>query len=147
MNKTQRIGWQKYEDALEEQITCPLADQLYESVMKSMEKYQEVEDMDLPAEYGEEPYGDHSHGREPEHTSITLDKDFSKEILMATNYDCWMGHANLNLTPIIKEQLDDIDGVEILKICTRYRFFVGIGRMFDFSEVRKNIENKLNLNK
>ena len=113
MNKTQRIGWQKYEDALEEQIICPLAEQLYESVMKSMEKYQEVEDIDLTQEYGEDSYGGHSHENPPEHTSITLDKDFSKEILMATNYDCWMGHANFNLTPIIKEQLDDIDGVEI----------------------------------
>ena len=147
MNKTQRIGWQKYEDVLEEQIMSPLAEQLYESVMKSMEKYQEVEDIDLTKEYGEDSYGGHPHEREPEFTSITLDKDFSKEILMATNYDCWMGHANFNLTPVIKEELDGIDGVEILKICTRYRFFIGIGRMFDFSEVRKNIENKLNLNK
>jgi len=30
-----------------------------------------------------------------------------------------------------------------LKICSRYRFFIGIGRMFDFKNVRKNIENIL----
>ena len=107
MKKTQKIGWQKYEDVLEGQITCPLAEQLYDSVLRTMEKYQEVEDMDLAAEYAEDPYGGKPHEGEPQFTAITLDKDFSKEILMATNYDCWMGHTNFNLTPVIKKQLDE----------------------------------------
>ena len=75
---------------------------------------------------------------------MVLDKDFSKELLLATNYECWMGHTNFNITPKIKKTLDSVAGVEIMKVCTRYRFFVGIGRMFDFSEVRKDIENRLN---
>ena len=44
---------------------------------------------------------------------------------------------------IIKNILNTIDGVEVLKICSRYRFFIGVGKMFDFSEVRKNIEKEL----
>lgn len=139
MKKSQKIGWQKYEDVLESQINNSLAEQLYENVLKNMEKYQEVEDLDIENDYNYAPADDTTQ----EFTQVTLDKDFSKEILMATNYECWMGHCNFNITPQIKKSLDDIDGVEILKVCTRYRFFVGIGRMFDFADVRKAIEEKL----
>ena len=139
MKKSQKIGWQKYEDVLESQINNSLAEQLYENVLRNMEKYQEVEDLDIENDYN---YS-HADDTTQEFTQVTLDKEFSKEILMATNYECWMGHCNFNITPQIKKSLDDIDGVEILKVCTRYRFFVGIGRMFDFADVRKAIEEKL----
>ena len=45
----------------------------------------------------------------------------------------------------VREMLDSIAGVEVMKVCTRYRFFIGVGRMFDFHEVRRDIEDKLNL--
>ena len=47
------------------------------------------------------------------------------------------------LTERIKNQLDKIEGVELLKICSRYRFLVGVGRMFDFKDVRRKIESKI----
>jgi dimeric dUTPase (all-alpha-NTP-PPase superfamily) len=53
-----------------------------------------------------------------------------------------MGHTNFDITNRIKETLDSIEGIEILKICSRYRFFIGVGQMFNFSEVRKSIENE-----
>ena len=141
MKKSQQIGWQKYEDVQEGQVTNTLAEQLYESVLRSMEKYQEVEDLDVE----DYKYASGAEETAQDFTQITLDKDFSKEILLATNYDCWIGHTNFNITPEIKDNLDDIDGVEVLKICTRYRFFLGIGRMFKFSDVRKDIEDQLNI--
>ncbi len=141
MKKSQQIGWQKYEDVLEGQVNNTLAEQLYESVLRSMEKYQEVEDLDVE----DYKYASGAEETAQDFTQITLDKDFSKEILLATNYDCWIGHTNFNITPEIKDNLDDIDGVEVLKICTRYRFFLGIGRMFKFSDVRKDIEDQLNI--
>ena len=139
MKKSQKIGWQKYEDVLDGQINCPLAQQLYQNVMESMN-----EDLinNLDADSAE--YMPEEEVREvTEEIRVVLDKDFSKELLLATNYDCWMGHTNFDITPRIKDELNCIAGVEIMKICTRYRFFIGIGRMFDFSEVRKEIEDKL----
>ena len=139
MKKSQKIGWQKYEDVLDGQINCPLAQQLYQNVMESMN-----EDLmgNLDAESTE--YMPQEEVREvTEEIRVVLDKDFSKELLLATTYDCWMGHTNFDITPKIKDELNCIAGVEIMKICTRYRFFIGIGRMFDFSEVRKEIEDKL----
>jgi hypothetical protein len=58
-------------------------------------------------------------------------------------FDCWMGHTNFDITPKIKEQLNKIQGVEVLKICSRYRFFIGVGKMFSFTDVRKNIEKDI----
>tara|TARA_Y100000361_G_scaffold69026_1_gene60876 strand:- start:51 stop:488 length:438 start_codon:yes stop_codon:yes gene_type:complete len=139
MKKSQKIGWQKYEDVLDGQINCPLAQQLYQNVMESMN-----EDLMSNLDADSVEYMPEEEVREvTEEIRVVLDKDFSKELLLATNYDCWMGHTNFDITPRIKDELNCIAGVEIMKICTRYRFFIGIGRMFDFSEVRKEIEDKL----
>ena len=78
---------------------------------------------------------------------IGIDPDLSVDIALVANFDCWVGHTNFNVTEDVKSALNAIDGVEVLKICSRYRFFVGIGKMFDFSEVRKCIEKELTVNK
>ena len=75
---------------------------------------------------------------------INISESLASEISLATNFECWIGHTNFNLTENIKDKLDQIEGVEMLKVYSRYRFLVGIGRMFDFSDVRKNIESIFN---
>jgi hypothetical protein len=137
MKKSKNIGWQKYEDVLESQINSPLIEQFYQSVLQNLPTDEEEQDLLSNQDI---PYDEHKSTDEP--VMLTLDKDFSNEILLATNYDCWVGHTNFNLTENIKEELNKVEGVEVLKICSRYRFFIGIGRMFDFKEVRKNIEEK-----
>jgi hypothetical protein len=52
-----------------------------------------------------------------------------------------LGHTNFNITKEIKDKLNRTEGIELLKICSRYRFFIGVGRMFDFGNVRKVIED------
>ena len=139
MNKYNNIGWQKYEDVLERQVNSPVIDQLYRSVIAAAlneEDLQDIEEQLAQAEYEEGEAGDMN-------TVFTLDKDFSAEILLATNYDCWIGHTNFDLTEGIKKTLNKITGIEVLKICSRYRFFIGVGRMFDFSDVRKTVEEEL----
>tara|TARA_Y100001937_G_scaffold109885_1_gene154989 strand:- start:518 stop:958 length:441 start_codon:yes stop_codon:yes gene_type:complete len=139
MSKHNNIGWQKYEDVLERQVNSPVIDQLYRSVIAAAlneEDLQEIEEQLAQTEYQDDEAGDMN-------TVFTLDKDFSAEILLATNYDCWIGHTNFNLTEGIKKTLNKIEGIEVLKICSRYRFFIGVGRMFDFSDVRKTVEKEL----
>ena len=59
-------------------------------------------------------------------------------------WDCWIGHTNFEITNSLTSKLDsDIHGVEALKILGRYSFFIGIGRLFDIAQVRKEIENLL----
>ena len=59
-------------------------------------------------------------------------------------WDCWMGHTNFDITNNMDSKLDlEIDGVEALKILGRYSFFIGIGKLFDIAQVRKDIETLL----
>ena len=138
MSTKNKIGWQKYEDLLEKQINSPLIDMVAASILKPISINKE---MDYPPDYQEiqeeiEGY------QEPDMSSAfsAMPEDLSNEIQMITNFDCWLGHTNFNISKSVKDRLENIRGVEVLKICSRYRFFVGIGRMFDFSDVRKEIE-------
>ena len=136
MSEKRKIGWQKYEDLLEAQINSPLMDIMLKAI---------DQEMSLETEENEDiSYKDPIEDEEKEDSVlININKDMSGEITLAANFDCWMGHTNFNLTEDIKESLNKIDGIEVLKICSRYRFFVGVGRMFDFSDVRKNIEDQI----
>ena len=58
----------------------------------------------------------------------------------SNQYDCWLGHTNFNISQEVKNCIEIIEGVEVLKVLTRYRFFVGIAKMFDFKKVRVEIE-------
>ena len=137
MKKSQKIGWQKYEDVLESRLNSPLLEALFSSIAKNM-----------PEDGSEELFSQPDPLEEPKEDSVLINmgEDLSNEITLAESFDCWLGHTNFNLTDDIKDSLNKVDGVEVLKICSRYRFFVGIGKMFEFSDVRERIEKDL-LNK
>ena len=139
MKRNKKIGWQKYERVIEDQLTSPfLQDMLaslqpettqeeeeYYSIMKELqENGQEVQFVDSSPQ-------------------LNFSEQFMNEISMLTNFDCWVGHTNFNLSKKIASELEKIEGVELLRICSRYRFFIGIGKMFDFKAVRKNLEKRL----
>ena len=135
MKNSNQICWQKYEDVLESQVNSPLLDKLYKAATSKLF------DDNIEEQIEDTPY--EPDGNEEEQSFFILDKDFSAEITLATNYDCWLGHTNFNITQNTKKKLNEVDGVEVLKICSRYRFFIGVGRMFDFADVRGNIEKTL----
>jgi hypothetical protein len=141
--KKNKIGWQKYEDVIEKQLSSPIL----ASIMKNMTKaHQNLEDSESLEEDEDEDIGEIYEEMEYENSSpqiFPVSQKLLEELIMLSNFDCWMGHTNFDITPKIKEQLDSIPGVEVLKICSRYRFFIGIGNMFDFKEVRKIIEKEL----
>lgn len=58
-------------------------------------------------------------------------------------FDCWIGHTNFPITSYEENILDNIDGIEALKIMTKYRFFIGVGRFFEFVDVNQSIHKKL----
>jgi len=57
----------------------------------------------------------------------------------------FLGHTNFNLSKDILEGITKVDGVEFLKIMSRYRFIVGIGVMFDAKEVLDGIEKSIGI--
>lgn len=136
MKIEKKIGWQKYEDVLQKQLESPLLDEI---VMRMMPELTDAELQAMEAE-----------GFGPVQSSapmVPLDEKTMENIYLANNFDCWMGHTNFNISEAVKDQLCNMEGVEILKICSRYRFFLGVGRMFDFKNVRQKIEELFLLNK
>lgn len=70
-----------------------------------------------------------------------------KEPMSPSNmFDCWFCHTNFDLTEADKNDLDMVDGIEVLRIVSRYRFFIGIGKMFSLTDVRPQVELALNVN-
>lgn len=62
-------------------------------------------------------------------------------------FDCWICHTNFDLNEGDKVCLDQVPGIEVLRIMSRYRFFIGIGKMFTLTEIRHNVEIALGIRK
>lgn len=127
-----KIGWQKYEDMLEQQLHSPLLQVFYDSFNSMDEEDFTEEELEAMQEMPID-----------QQQLVPIDNKLMENITLTSNFDCWMGHTNFNITNSVKEELNNVDGVEILRICSRYRFFVGVGKMFDFAAVRRDIEDKL----
>ena len=125
-----KIGWQKYEDIIENQVNSPILESI-------LSKY------DVGEKGEEEEYSYTEEETEEQISMIPLSSKMLDDIAMLNNFECWMGHTNFDITLEIKDKLNKIRGIELLKICSRYRFFVGIGRMFNFKDVRKVIDEEI----
>ena len=59
-------------------------------------------------------------------------------------YDCWVGHTNFRLNEEDYILLDQyVDGIEVIKMMSKYRFFIGIGKLFNFKDVQSKIQEAL----
>jgi len=135
-----KIGWQKYEDVIEGQMNSPLIDMMSKSIANSSDLESFLNSPDTPSIYQDEEEDQEELSHK---VIVSVPDEMTNEIHLMANFDCWMGHVNFNLTNDIKNKLSQQDGVEILKVCSRYRFFVGVGRMFNFRDVRQGIEKAL----
>lgn len=68
---------------------------------------------------------------------------FYEHSLPSRIFKFWVGHTNFNISPKVAKTIEDTNGVETLDIFTRYRFRVGIAKIFDSKEVRKDIERNI----
>jgi len=150
MNIKQKIGWQKYEDMLEQQMQSPLLTSLYKTFYENI-----YEEEDITNNFTEEEIEElmesqrehspplHQTAATTENVMIPVDDELVKSVNLIASFDCWMGYTNFNITEGIKDKLDSTEGIEVLKVLSRYRFFVGIGKMFDFKDVRRKIEQTI----
>ena len=135
-----KIGWQKYENVIEDQLSSPILQELLAITNPPMEMvnteeftYEELESLQKELVYD----------TQSQSQSVALTDDFISQVNMLAQFDCWVGHTNFNITKTIKDTLNAAEGVEILKVNSRYRFFIGVGKMFDFKDVRKTIEQTI----
>lgn len=142
MKNQPKIAWQKYEDYIEKQLSSPVLMSILQNIAAlhnpQIEEESEIED--------DEDYLDLEDKDELNKIVspiVPLTSQIIEDISVLSTFDCWIGHTNFDITPSIKNILDKVAGVEVLKVMSRYRFFIGIGQLFDFKEVRKDIEENL----
>jgi hypothetical protein len=150
MNIKQKIGWQKYEDMLEQQMQSPLLASLYKTFYENMYEEEDItsnfteEEIEELMESQREQYPQTNQtSANTQDVMIPVDDELVKNVNLIASFDCWMGYTNFNITEDVKDKLDSTEGVEVLKVLSRYRFFVGVGRMFDFKDVRRKIEQTI----
>ena len=66
---------------------------------------------------------------------------YEDKLKPSEKFDCWIGYTNFNITQNISDLIESVDGVEALEIMSRYTFFLGVGKMFNFRNVRLGIES------
>tara|TARA_R100001244_G_scaffold128041_1_gene98880 strand:+ start:776 stop:1402 length:627 start_codon:yes stop_codon:yes gene_type:complete len=68
----------------------------------------------------------------------------SSHLKPSDRWDCWICHTNFPITNSITEILEsEISGIEALKILGKYSFFIGVGKLFEISNIRRDIEEAL----
>lgn len=58
-------------------------------------------------------------------------------------WQCWIGNTNFGITKSMEEKLGSIQGVSIVRVLDPYSFCIGVGKLFEFNEVRRKIENEI----
>lgn len=142
LDSSRRIGWQKYEDYIEKQLSCPILQNIIQNML-TIDEEDVIEDHDNEDSYEDDDIEKKNLSSLALSKLMPLTPQIIDDVSMLSNFDCWIGHTNFDITPKIKDTLNSIQGIEILKIFSRYRFFVGIGQMFDFQNVRHDIEQEL----
>lgn len=59
------------------------------------------------------------------------------------DFKFWMGHTNFSIGRNAESVMKRIPGVEVLKVLTRYRFIIGVGKLYHIRDVRTRIEMAL----
>lgn len=131
---TNKIGWQPYEEMLKEQLSSPFSALIMSNSLQTIQSEVEAEEELEIYEF------DSIENQEKEMLIVPVPDSFQEQINLLTNYECWIGHTNFDIRESTKLCIEQIEGVEILKICSRYRFFIGVGKMFNFSDTRRLIE-------
>lgn len=61
-------------------------------------------------------------------------------------WECWIGHTNFPITRGMANKLNkEVDGIAAFTVMDKYSFCIGIGKSFNWTEVRKSIQEKLNI--
>ena len=130
------IHWHKFEESIKEQVGSSLVSEIFKIVSKQVKK--EVAEKNQNQDYQDfEDFEDFEDSEITPH--VSLSEELMEDISIASKFDCWIGHTNFSVTPKMANELSKVAGIEALKIITRYRFLIGIGRMFKFKNVCQDI--------
>ena len=133
-----QIGWQKFEETVDDQLKSPIVRMITDHHNSEIERFF-GDDSDIVSDMeGEEKIV----SAKP---MIAVPTDVGNEIYMSSAYDCWVGHVNFSLNEELDEKIAKAYGVEASKVYTRYRFVIGVGRLFNASKVKTAVEKSLGI--
>lgn len=55
----------------------------------------------------------------------------------------WLGHCNFVITEDILNKLNHTKGVDVAKVLSKYRFVIGLGKLFNLTQVREEIDRTI----
>tara|TARA_R110002167_G_scaffold113066_3_gene285839 strand:+ start:67 stop:510 length:444 start_codon:yes stop_codon:yes gene_type:complete len=142
MQEEKKIVWEKWRDPYS-------FDESYSNtedfLLKSTEDVREFEELEEELEGIAEEEG-YSMTEEQmlkfvvtESGAIPINSNFSIDKI----FNFWTGHTNFSITPDIALQIERVGGVEVLDIVTRYRFRVGVGKLFKGNEVMSSVQRAI----
>lgn len=137
MSKEIKIVWQKWFDPLGQDDLENLSDDTENTL--EPEYYEEEIEQEIPEEEETHFY------RTPTKVIMTPMGMIPYNENTASNkiFNFWMGHTNFDINAHICLLLEQQQGVETLDIFTRYRFRIGIGKLFDAKTVMYEINQKV----
>lgn len=137
MSKEIKIVWQKWFDPLGQDDLENLSDDAENTI--EPEYYEEEIEQEISEEEGTDFY------RTPTKVIMTPMGMIPYNENTASNkiFNFWMGHTNFDINAHICLLLEQQQGVETLDIFTRYRFRIGIGKLFDAKTVMYEINQKV----
>ena len=142
MQEEKKIVWEKWRDPYS-------FDESYSNtedfLLKSTEDVREFEELEEELEGIAEEEG-YSMTEEQmlkfvvtENGAVPINSNFSIDKI----FNFWTGHTNFSITPDIALQIERVGGVEVLDIVTRYRFRVGVGKLFKGNEVMSSVQRAI----
>ena len=128
-----KICWKSWNAVVEEYIS---------SEQQAIEQIQEELEANINPDMQILPLGGFDQIPKILHTPLGL-YPLESAFKPSDRWDCWMGNTNFSITHSIKNDLGRIEGIEALRIIGRYTFFIGVANLFDFKEIRLNVEKSL----
>jgi hypothetical protein len=134
-----KIAWEKYENYVNKSLAVSkilASGKFFDGgLYNNLDKKDEDEDEDDDG--GEGGYM----------LEFPMTRKIIENIETSINFNCWFGHTNFDIRYSTVKKLKGIQGIELLEIKSRYRFLIGVGKAFDFPDVRKDLENTLGIGK
>lgn len=133
MSKKATIAWESWnaivDEILNEDPVSILEAQLTEEeieMMENMLKYAPLEPAQPKVLYT--PYG-----------------LFAAESMLkpSNRWDCWFCYTSFDITNAMVKNIEEIEGVESIKVLSRYTMFIGIGKLFNSTLVKLDIEDTI----
>ncbi len=132
MSKKATIAWESWNAIVDEILSeepINFVDHLTEEELEMMEnmlKYAPVEPPQPKVLYT--PYG-----------------LFAAESMLkpSNRWDCWFCYTSFDITKNMVKKIEEIQGVEAIKVLSRYTMFIGIGKLFNSTLVKLDIEDTI----